>query len=106
MRTRQLKPTSPGEMLLEEFLKPMAISQYRLAKDIGVTQTRIYQIIKGKRALTADTALRLALYFGNNAEFWMNLQSGYDLKTARLKLEKQFKKMIKPLSLSGSLQTA
>lgn len=80
--TKKLLPTSPGEMLLKEFLEPMNITQYRLAKDLGIPQTRISKIIKGERAIMSDTALRLAYYFNMSAEFWMNLQTGYDLKCA------------------------
>jgi len=70
----------PGEILLEEFLKPMEISAYRLSKDTEIPQTRISQIIKGKRRITADTALRLSSYFGNSAKFWLGLQDDYDLE--------------------------
>lgn len=72
----------PGEILQLEFLEPMNISAYRLSKDIGVTQTRISEILSGKRSITADTALRLSRYFGNNAQFWLNLQTQYDLRQA------------------------
>jgi len=70
----------PGEVLLEEFLIPMNISAYRLSKDIGIPQTRISQIIKGKRRITADTAMRLSAYFGTTAKFWLGLQNDYDLE--------------------------
>ncbi len=73
----------PGEVLLEDFLRPMKISAYRLSKDINIPQTRISQIIKGKRRITADTALRLSSYFGNSARFWMGLQDDYDLEEVR-----------------------
>ena len=72
----------PGEILHLEFLQPMNISAYRLSKDIGVTQTRISEILSGKRSITADTALRLSRYFGNSAQFWLNLQTQYDLRQA------------------------
>jgi len=72
----------PGEVLSEEFLKPLEISAYRLAKDTGLPQTRISQIVKGKRRITADTALRLSTYFGNSAKFWLGLQDDYDLEEA------------------------
>jgi addiction module HigA family antidote len=74
----------PGEILLLDFLEPMAITAYRLSKDIGVTQARIGEILAGKRSITADTALRLSRYFGNSAEFWLNLQIHYDLRQASL----------------------
>ncbi len=70
----------PGEILSEEFLKPLEITAYRLSKDIEIPQTRISQIIKGKRRITADTALRLSSYFGNSAKFWLGLQDDYDLE--------------------------
>lgn len=75
-----LKNIHPGEILLEEFLNPLAISQYRLSKDLGIPQTRISQIIKGNRRITADTALRLSKYFGNSAKFWLGLQDDYDIE--------------------------
>ena len=75
--TKYLKPIHPGEVLLEEFLEPMGISQYRLAKDIGVPARRINEIVHGKRAITADSALRLAMYFAMSPQFWMGLQMGY-----------------------------
>jgi addiction module HigA family antidote len=78
--SKKLHPVHPGEILLEEFIKPLKISQYRLAKDTHVAPIRINEIIKGKRSVTADTALRLAKFFGNTAQFWLNLQSNYDLE--------------------------
>lgn len=77
---RDMTPVHPGEILLEEFLKPMGITQYRLAKSIGVSQRRIGEIVAGKRAVTADTALRLARFFGTDAQSWMNLQTHFDLE--------------------------
>ena len=71
---------TPGEMLMEEFLNPLKLTQYRLAKDISVPPRRINEIVHGRRAITADTALRLSQYFGNTAQFWLNLQSDYDLR--------------------------
>jgi len=79
MTRKKLKPIHPGEVLKEEFLKPYGISEYRLAKDISVPPRRINEITHGKRAVTADTALRLAKFFGNSAEFWLNLQTQYEL---------------------------
>ncbi len=70
----------PGEVLMEEFLQPMGITAYRLSKDIGIPQTRISQILKGKRRITADTALRLSKYFGTSAKFWLGLQNDFDLE--------------------------
>jgi addiction module HigA family antidote len=77
-----LSPIHPGEILVEDFMKPLGLSQYRLAKDIGVTPIRISQIINGQRAITVDTALRLAQYFGTSALVWMRLQMRYDLEVA------------------------
>jgi addiction module HigA family antidote len=76
MTTKTLAPIHPGEVLLEEFLEPMGISQYRLANDISVSPRRINEIVHGKRAVTADTALRLSRYFGTSDKFWLNLQTG------------------------------
>jgi addiction module HigA family antidote len=73
----------PGEILLEEFLKPMNISAYRLSKDLGIPQTRTSEIIKGRRSITADTAIRLSYYFGNTAKFWLGLQNDFDLEEER-----------------------
>ncbi|MCE5279758.1 MAG: HigA family addiction module antitoxin [Planctomycetaceae bacterium] len=89
-----LKPVHPGEIFQEEFLKPMGITQYRLAKDIGVQPTRVNQIIKGRLGVTADTALRLGRYFGMSPQFWLNLQSYYDLERARERLEKRIEKEV------------
>lgn len=80
----------PGEILQEEFLKPMNLSAYKLSKEIGVQQTRISQIIKEKRAITADTAIRLSKFFGTTEEFWMNLQREYDLRNAHNEKEDEF----------------
>jgi len=80
MTNKNLPPIHPGEILLEEFLRPMGISQYRLAKDIGVSPRRINEIVHGKRAITADTALRLGRFFGMAPQFWLNLQNRYDLE--------------------------
>lgn len=81
MTKRKIPPIHPGEILLEEFLKPMGISQYRLAHDISVPPRRINEIVHGVRGITADTAFRLARYFSMSAQFWLNLQSRYDLET-------------------------
>ncbi len=76
----KLKNIHPGEILLEEFLEPLEISAYRLSKDIGIPQTRISEILKGRRRITADTALRLSRYFGNSAKFWLGLQDDFDIE--------------------------
>ena len=80
-------PIHPGEILLEEFLDPMAVSQYRLAKDVSVPPRRINELVHGKRGITADTALRLARYFGTTERFWMNLQTRYDLEVQKERLK-------------------
>jgi addiction module HigA family antidote len=82
MKTKRMPPIHPGEVLAEEFLNPMGISQYRLAKDISVAPRRINEIVHGQRAVSADTALRLGRYFGISPQFWLNLQSHYDLAMA------------------------
>jgi antitoxin HigA-1 len=79
----KLPPIHPGEVLLEDFMKPLGLSQYRVAKDIGVSPIRISQIVHGKRAITADTAMRLARYFGTSAEVWLRMQARYDLEVAQ-----------------------
>ena len=86
MAIATLPPIHPGEVLLEEFLTPMDISQYRLAKDISVPPRRINEIVHGKRGVSADTALRLSRYFGTSERFWLNLQTGYDLEVERDRL--------------------
>lgn len=82
----KLAPIHPGEILLEDFLGPLGLSQYRLAQDLSVPPRRINEIVHGKRAITADTALRLARYFGTSEQFWLNLQSRYDLEVERDRL--------------------
>lgn len=88
--SRKLKNIHPGEVLLKEFLVPLNISAYRISKDIGIPQTRTSQILKGNRRITADTALRLSKYFGNNARFWLGLQDDYDLEEEQNQKEKEF----------------
>ena len=87
MAEKKLNPVHPGEVLLEEFLKPMGISQYRLAKDISVPPRRINEIVLGKRAITPDTALRLSRYFGLSERFWINMQARYDLEIEKDRLQ-------------------
>lgn len=93
---KKLAPIHPGEILLEEFLEPLGISQYRLAKDISVPPRRINEIVHGARAITADTALRLARYFGNSERFWLNLQTRYDLEMERDRLGARLDKEVLP----------
>ena len=83
MAQTEFDPVTPGEMLKEEFLAEYGLSQNQLAKAVGISPNRITEIVNGRRRITADTALRFGLYFGNSAEFWMNLQAHYDLKMAR-----------------------
>jgi addiction module HigA family antidote len=83
----------PGEILLEEFLKPMNISAYKLSKDLGIPQTRTSEIIKGKRSITADTAIRLSYYFGNSAKFWLGLQNDFDLEEEKKQKAGDFKRI-------------
>ncbi|OFW62713.1 MAG: addiction module antidote protein, HigA family [Actinobacteria bacterium RBG_19FT_COMBO_36_27] len=85
----------PGEILLEEFLKPLKISAYRLSKDTGMPATRVSQILKGKRRITADTALRLSRYFGNSADFWMGIQNEFDLREERQKIKSELNQIPK-----------
>lgn len=96
MNKRDFDPIHPGEILLEEFLRPMGISQYRLAKDISVPQRRISEITQGKRSITADTALRLGRHFGMEAQFWLNLQSRYELLRAEVQLDERLAIEVKP----------
>jgi addiction module HigA family antidote len=91
---KKLKNIHPGEILLEEFLKPLEISAYRLSKEIAIPQTRISEIIKGNRRITADTALRFSIYFGNSAKFWLSLQNDYDIEQEQRNKKAEFK-MIK-----------
>ena len=99
MKSKKIQPIHPGEVLLEEFLKPMGISQYRLAKDISVPARRINEIIHGKRSIIVDTALRLSRYFGISERFWLNLQMRYDLEIQKDKLEKRIENEVKVLVL-------
>ncbi|MDO8548646.1 MAG: HigA family addiction module antitoxin [Ignavibacteria bacterium] len=97
MMNKKIKPIHPGEILLEEFLIPMEISQYRLAQDITVPARRINEIVLGKRAITADTALRLSEYFGLSEKFWLNLQVRYNLEVEKDKLKDRLKREVKRL---------
>jgi addiction module HigA family antidote len=97
---KDLPAIHPGEILQEEFLVPMGISQYRLANDLGVSPRRINEIVHGTRAVTANTALRLARYFGTSAQFWLNLQSHYDLETEGDKLGDRLQDEVHVLALA------
>lgn len=95
-KKRLIKPVHPGTILLEEFLEPMGITQYRLAKDITVPARRVNEIIKGKRAVTVDTALRLSLFFGMSSSFWLGLQKDYELDLAKIELTQKINKEVRP----------
>ena len=95
---KKLAPVHPGEILLEEFMKPLGLSQTRLGRDLGVSPRRINEIVHGKRNVTADTALRLSRYFGSSAEFWLGLQADYDLDTASDRLAEMIAREVKVFS--------
>ena len=101
MSKRYIGPIHPGEILLEEFLKPMEVSQYRLAKDINVDPRRINEIVLGKRSITADTALRLARYFGSSERFWLNLQTRFDLEREKDRLGELLETQVEVLARTG-----
>ena len=101
MSEKEYPPIHPGEILLEEFLKPMGISQYRVAKDIGVPPRRINEIVHGRRRISADTALRLARYFGVSERFWMNLQVRYDLEREKEQLGERLVREVRVLATGG-----
>ena len=96
MAEEKMPPVHPGEILLEEFMKPLGISQYRLAKAMNVYPRKINEIIQGKRSITADTALRLARFFGTSPEVWMNLQAHYDLELAKDALQETVTREVTP----------
>jgi addiction module HigA family antidote len=98
---KKLQPIHPGEVLRDEFLAPLKITQYRLAKDIHVTPRRINEIVHGIRAITADTALRLARYFGTSAQFWLNLQTHYDLAVEEDRLGDRLDQEVHALALAS-----
>jgi len=100
-KKRDFPPIHPGEILVTEFLEPMGISQYRLAKDIGVTPRRVNEIAHGRRAISADTALRLSHFFSMEAQFWLNLQSRYDMEVAKEKLDDKIIRQVRPFSLAA-----
>lgn len=97
MSRRKLKPVSPGEMLREEFLRPLSLSANHVARDLGVPANRITGILNNSRGITADTALRLARYFDTTPEFWVNLQSRYDLETAKDRMATRVAREVRPL---------
>ncbi len=93
---RDIDPVPPGEVLLEDFLKPLGITQYRLAKSIKVPASRIHAVVHGKRAINAELALRLARFFGTDAQPWLDLQAHYDLERAEIELATRVKREVKP----------
>ena len=97
MKNKTLSPIHPGEVLFEDFMKPLGLSQYRLAHDIGVTPIRISQIVNGQRAITVDTAMRFARYFGTSAAVWLRLQVRYDLEVAETQLSDRITREVKVL---------
>jgi len=103
---RKMPPVHPGEILMEEFLRPMGLSQYRLALDISVPPRRINEIVHGKRAITADTALRLARYFRNSEGFWMNLQVRYDLEVQRDRLADRLEKEVIERAVTSNMNAS
>ncbi len=102
----RLPPIHPGEVLLEDFMKPLGLTQYRVAKDIGVSPLRISQIVHGNRSITADTALRLARYFGTSPTVWLRLQARYDLEVAETKMAGRIEREVKVLQRDVELQPA
>ena len=102
MRTKKVPAIHPGEILFEEFLKPLGISQYRLAKDISVPPRRINEIVHGKRSITADTALRLSRYFKLSERFWLNLQARYDIEVEKDKLDGKIEAEVKVLGIGST----
>lgn len=101
MPKKILEPIHPGEILLEEFLKPLSLSQYRLAKGISVPPRRINEIVHGKRAVTADTALRLSGFFGTSDRFWLNLQTRFDLEVEKDRLGESLETQVEVLARAG-----
>ena len=103
IKMKKLPPIHPGEFLLEDFMKPLKLSQYRVAKDIGVPPRRINEIVHCKRAVTADTALRLSRYFGTTAQFWLNIQSRFELETEEDRLGRKLEREVKVLDREAAV---
>ena len=102
MKKEKLAPVHPGEILMEEFLKPLSISQYRLAKDISVPARHINEIVQGKRSISADTALRLSRYFSLSERFWLNLQARYDLEMEKDRLNGRIETEVKVMEFESA----
>jgi len=98
MATRKLRPVHPGDILLHDFMQPLKLSSYRVAKELGVTAPTVNEIVRRRRAITAEMALRLSRYFGTTAQLWQNLQTQYDLEMASKKIGKTVERAIKPLA--------
>jgi addiction module HigA family antidote len=103
---RALEPVHPGELLREDFLEAMGITPYRLAEDIGVRHTRVYEILRGKRSITADTALRLSRYFGMSEDYWLRAQAHYDLEVEKDRALERIEREVKPRSAAAKAATA
>jgi antitoxin HigA-1 len=103
MCEEKMAPVHPGEILLEDFMKPLSLTQYRLAKEMKVHPHKVNEIVQGKRAITADTALRLARFFGTSPEVWMNLQAHFDLEVARDNLDERVEREVVPFARSRHL---
>jgi addiction module HigA family antidote len=99
MKNKKIPPVHPGEILFHDFMEPLGLSQFALAKAIGVTPIRISQIVRGQRAITADTALRLSRYFGTRPAWWLDLQTHYELETVADQLQDRIARVIKPCTL-------
>ena len=106
MKTRKIAPIHPGEILLHDFMEPLGLSQYALAKALDVTPMRVSQIVRGQRAVTADTALRLSRYFSTRPGWWLDLQTHYDLETAADELEARIARSVKPCALRPAPELA
>ncbi|MDE2051403.1 MAG: HigA family addiction module antidote protein [Gammaproteobacteria bacterium] len=98
MATKKLRPVHPGDILLHDFMQPLELSSYRLAKELGVTAPSINEIVRRRRAVTAEMALRFSRYFGTSAQLWLNLQSQYDLEIAARKIGKTLERIIRPIA--------
>lgn len=98
MADKIMPPVHPGELLKDEFLEPMGISPYRLAKDLGVLPPRVYEILRGERSVSADTALRLSRYFGMSEGYWLSVQAHYDLETEKDRAGEKIEREVRPLS--------
>lgn len=106
MKTKKIAPVHPGEILFHDFMEPLGLTQFALAKAIGVTPMRVSQIVRGQRAITADTALRLSRYFGTRPGWWLDLQAHYDLETVADELQTRITRAIKPCTLKPTPELA